>query len=186
MVWCKLTAGTVPQGRVLEWGSTLAQNSVQEDTILPATSGFLTAEVLSAVSVALRKDLVHRCYLEREKGWFRSWSWWAVQSFSEGSILGLALLCFSLDLKSRRQSLYLFVSWKIVESSNGLSWKGKMKDQLVPILLLWAGLPLTRLGCQGAIQPGFECLQGWSIHSFSGQPVPGPHHLPSKELLHKI
>ena len=29
---------------------------------------------------------------------------------------------------------------------------------------------------QGPIQPGPEHLQGWSIHSLSGQPVPAPHH----------
>jgi len=28
---------------------------------------------------------------------------------------------------------------------------------------------------QGIIQPGLEHLQGWSIHSFSGQVVPAPH-----------
>ena len=35
---------------------------------------------------------------------------------------------------------------------------------------------------QGPIQPGFEHLQGQSIHSLSGQPVPAPHHSHSKEL----
>ncbi|EOB08416.1 hypothetical protein Anapl_06434, partial [Anas platyrhynchos] len=29
---------------------------------------------------------------------------------------------------------------------------------------------------QSPIQPGLEHLQGWGIHNFSGQPVPGPHH----------
>ena len=29
---------------------------------------------------------------------------------------------------------------------------------------------------QGPIQPGCEHLQGWGIHSLSGQPVPAPHH----------
>jgi len=28
---------------------------------------------------------------------------------------------------------------------------------------------------QSPIQPGLEHLQGWGIHSFSGQPGPGPH-----------
>ena len=36
---------------------------------------------------------------------------------------------------------------------------------------------------QGSIQPGLEHLQGWSIHSLSGQPVPAPHHSLCKELL---
>jgi len=29
---------------------------------------------------------------------------------------------------------------------------------------------------QGSIHPGSEHLQGWSIHSLSGQPAPAPHH----------
>ena len=29
---------------------------------------------------------------------------------------------------------------------------------------------------QGPIQPSLEHLQGWGIHSFSGQIVPVPHH----------
>ena len=37
----------------------------------------------------------------------------------------------------------------------------------------WCGLV-----AQGPIQPGLECLQRWSIHSFSGQPAPVPHHQP--------
>jgi len=35
---------------------------------------------------------------------------------------------------------------------------------------------------QGPIQPGLEHLQGWGIHSLSGQPVPASHHLHGKEL----
>ena len=36
---------------------------------------------------------------------------------------------------------------------------------------------------QGPIQPGLEHLQGRSIHSLSGQPVPAPHHSLGKELV---
>ena len=36
---------------------------------------------------------------------------------------------------------------------------------------------------QGAIQPGLEHLQGWSIHNLSRQPVPAPHHSFGKEIL---
>jgi len=36
---------------------------------------------------------------------------------------------------------------------------------------------------QGPILPGFEHLQGQSIHSLSGQPVPAPHHSRGKELM---
>ena len=43
-------------------------------------------------------------------------------------------------------------------------------------------LPLDFVG-QSPTQPGLEYLQGWGIHSFSGQPVPGPHCPLSKEFL---
>ena len=36
---------------------------------------------------------------------------------------------------------------------------------------------------QGPIQPALEHLQGWGIHSLSGQPVPAPHHSCSKEFI---
>ena len=39
---------------------------------------------------------------------------------------------------------------------------------------------------QGPIQPGLECFQRWDIHSFSGQPVPVPRSLLSKEFLPNI
>ena len=29
---------------------------------------------------------------------------------------------------------------------------------------------------QSPVQPGLECFQGWGLHSFSGQSVPGFHH----------
>jgi len=43
-------------------------------------------------------------------------------------------------------------------------------------------LPLDQVA-QSSIQPGLEHCQGGSIHSFSGQPVPVPHHPHGKELL---
>jgi len=47
--------------------------------------------------------------------------------------------------------------------------------------LLWVGLPPPppRLGCPGL---GLERLQGRSIQSFPGQPVPVPHHPLSKKF----
>jgi len=35
---------------------------------------------------------------------------------------------------------------------------------------------------QSAIQPALEHCQAWGSHSFSGQPVPGPHHLHHEEF----
>jgi len=43
-------------------------------------------------------------------------------------------------------------------------------------------LPLDQVA-QSPIQPGLEHLQGGGIHSFSGQPVPVPHHRHSEEFL---
>jgi len=37
--------------------------------------------------------------------------------------------------------------------------------------------------CSEPIQPDLECLQGWSIHHLSGQPVSVPHHSYHEELL---
>jgi len=37
-------------------------------------------------------------------------------------------------------------------------------------LLPWAGCPPPAQTAQGPVQPGLECLQGWGIHSCSGQP----------------
>jgi len=61
-----------------------------------------------------------------------------------------------------------------------------LKGHLVPT-------PCCRQRCQplnqalhqaarGPIQPGFEHLQGWGIHHFSGLPVPGPHHNLSEKI----
>ena len=42
----------------------------------------------------------------------------------------------------------------------------------VSILCLKQGCHPPEQAAQGPIQPGFEHLYGWGIHSFSGQPVP--------------
>jgi len=41
-------------------------------------------------------------------------------------------------------------------------------------------------GAQSAVQPGLEHCQGGDSHSFSGHPVPGPHHPHSKDFLSYI
>ena len=50
------------------------------------------------------------------------------------------------------------------------------------VALPWARLPPPVQAAQGPIQPGLEHLQGQSIHSFSGQPMPVPQCSLSKEL----
>jgi len=58
-------------------------------------------------------------------------------------------------------------------------WVGRdLIDHLVPVPLPGAGTPSTRPGCS---KPHPTC-QGGGSHSFSGQPVPGPHHSHSKEF----
>ena len=48
-----------------------------------------------------------------------------------------------------------------------------LKDHQAPTPLPHAGLPSSVSNtAQGPIQPGLEQLQGWGIHSLSGQPVP--------------
>jgi len=49
----------------------------------------------------------------------------------------------------------------------------------------WHGqghLPLGQVA-QSPVQPGLGHFQGGGIHSFSGQPVPVPHHPHRKEFL---
>jgi len=59
-----------------------------------------------------------------------------------------------------------------------MAWVGReLKDQgYKPV-----GCVLDQ-AAQAPIQLGLEHLQGWGMHSLSGQPVPAPHHLLSKKL----
>jgi len=62
-----------------------------------------------------------------------------------------------------------------------------LKTKIVPTLLHCAGMPSTTSGYPGPLsKPGLDCLQRWSIHSFSGQPAPVPHHPLSKAFPHNI
>jgi len=64
-------------------------------------------------------------------------------------------------------------------------WVGRdLRDHSVPTLCHSQGCHPAAQAAQGPIQPGLE-LQGRSIHSFSGQPVPLPHCPPSK-LYHTL
>jgi len=59
-----------------------------------------------------------------------------------------------------------------------------LTDHLIPNPCRGQGRPLPPdQVAQSPVQPGLEHLQGWGIHSFSGQPGPGPHHPHRKELL---
>jgi len=52
--------------------------------------------------------------------------------------------------------------------NHGMAWVGRdLKAHLIPT-------PSLDQAAHGPIQPGFECFQGWGIHSFSGQPIPPP------------
>jgi len=57
-------------------------------------------------------------------------------------------------------------------------WIGRnLRDHLVTTTP-----PLDQVA-QSPVQPGLEHCQGGAINSFSGQPVPVPHHPHSKEPL---
>jgi len=60
------------------------------------------------------------------------------------------------------------------------------KAHLVPAPCHGQGCHTVDQAAQGPIQPGFECLQGWSICNLSGQPVPLLHCSLSKEFLPNI
>jgi len=68
------------------------------------------------------------------------------------------------------------------ESENQrMAWVGRdLKDHWASTFLPQAGPPASHLildqAVQNPIQPSLEHLQGWGIHSLSGQPVPAPHH----------
>jgi len=63
-------------------------------------------------------------------------------------------------------------------------WVGRdLKDHPVPAPCHEQGCHSPALAAEGSIQPGLEYFQGWGVHSFSGQPVPVPHHPVSKEFL---
>ena len=78
----------------------------------------------------------------------------------------------------------LLVSPSLTESQNGLGWKGPQRSQISNPPASQGHQPphLLHQVAQGLIQPGLEHLQGRSVPSLSGQPVPAPHHSPCKEL----
>jgi len=59
----------------------------------------------------------------------------------------------------------------VLESWNGLGWTG-LESPSSSISLPWAGCYTPYQAAQASILSGLEHLQGWGIHSFSGQPVP--------------
>ena len=58
-----------------------------------------------------------------------------------------------------------------------------LTEHLVPTPLPWAGHLPPHQVAQSPVRPGLEHFQTWGSHSFSGQPVPVPHHPHSKEFL---
>jgi len=104
----------------------------------------------------------------------------------------MEFLCTQADLeKSRATFLVAFyhnaaICWKKwqplkLSQNHRMPWVGRdPKDHQGTISLPQAGSPTSGLildqAAQGPIQPGCEHLQGWGIHSLSGQPVPAPHH----------
>jgi len=63
-------------------------------------------------------------------------------------------------------------------------WVGKdFIDDVVPNPCRGQGHFSPDQVAQSPIQPGLEHCQGGGSHSFSGQPVPVPHHPHSEEFL---
>ena len=58
-----------------------------------------------------------------------------------------------------------------------MAWVEKdHNDHPVPTPCYVQGCQRPDHAAQSHIQPGLECLQGWSIHNLLGQPVPVRHH----------
>jgi len=70
----------------------------------------------------------------------------------------------------------------ITESQNSLGWKGPQGSRISnpPARQGHQSPHLLDQAAQGPIQPGLEHLQGRGIYNLSGQPIPAPHHSPSK------
>ena len=69
-----------------------------------------------------------------------------------------------------------------------VGWDPKEHRVPTPLPQAWQqppGLVLAH-AAQGPIQPGLEHLQGWGIHSLSGQPVSAPHYSLWEELAPDI
>ena len=79
--------------------------------------------------------------------------------------------------------LHSYHSHRIIE------WPGLKRNTMIiqfqPPCYVQGRQPLDQVA-QSHIQPGHECLQGWGIHSFLGQPVPACHHPLGEKLLPNI
>ena len=73
-------------------------------------------------------------------------------------------------------SSYRIIEWLGLERTPRIKFQlpCHRKDHQPPDLIL-------DQAAQGPIQPALEHLQGWTIHSLSGQPVPERHHSLCKE-----
>lgn len=76
------------------------------------------------------------------------------------------------------------VKQSTLPQNHTMPWVGRgFTDHPAPTPQLRTGLPHTRPDCPVPTKPlPSEHLQGWSIHTFSRQPVPVPHHLLSEEF----
>ena len=64
-----------------------------------------------------------------------------------------------------------------------MAWIGQdLNDHLVPTPCHGQGYHPAAQTAQYPIQPSLEHRQGWGIHGFSGQPVPGPYNLLSEKF----
>ena len=111
-----------------------------------------------------------------KSGWFGP----ATSAAEEpGSALLLAL---SLEWAVERQLLRQCTETRLPsvrgwEKNHGMVWVGRdLINYPVPTPCHAQGPLLPAHGAPNPIQPGLECFQRGDTHSFSGQPMPGPHH----------
>lgn len=136
------------------------------------------------------------CHLTCPVGW-KSFPWAAARCLSAQGFHGFALC--SGALKDDEMNNWTW-SWAACSEFHYLSRELGPNGfhRIINQITDWVGRDLKRSpssntpcygkGCQpldqvvqGPIQPGLGCLQGWSIHGFSGQSLPMSHHTLSEK-----
>ena len=68
-----------------------------------------------------------------------------------------------------------WAEWAHTNCRTAWVWRD-LKDHSIPMPCCGQGCHPADQAAQGSIQASLKQLQEWGTHSFSGQPVPGPHH----------
>uniref|UniRef100_A0A672VD10 BHLH domain-containing protein n=1 Tax=Strigops habroptila TaxID=2489341 RepID=A0A672VD10_STRHB len=91
-------------------------------------------------------------------------------------------ICFGLPVGVNWSTCF----WTSTCHIHRMVWVGRhLKAHPVPTPCHKQGhLPLAQAAPSPCVQPGPEHCQGWGSHSFSGHPVPAPHHPHKGKLLY--